>query len=393
MTNCVNAIALVVINAKTIRNVSFLAQTILLTTLNDMHGSLLEVFGRCEVTIWQVRDDAFVPKSFSERRGKSSHRLLKESMQKPTGNLMIRRVSMAAFLFVCLSLSCSAGTPALSAYVGNSPAELRQFEIWLGRPVDQIAAHTGRANWKDWVSSISWSVELWSPLNKPIRWTIPMFADGGSLADAAARKYQSFYEQAARSLAQTRPPDSVIYVRTGEEFNGNWMPWSAAGREQDFVKAYRNFVEAFRSVSNRFRFEWNANIRETRMNPVDAYPGDDYVDVISMDFYYNTKWNPTNPVQAWNEMVSGQYGLQWLEDFAAAHHKPTAYPEWGVNSDGAGPYIEKAAQWFSAHNVLYQSVWNSNDDFPGKLTENQYPKAATAYIDSFGPKAVDQRQR
>ena len=28
--------------------------------------------------------------------------------------------------------------------------------------------------------------------------------------------------------------------------------------------------------------------------------------------------------------------------------------------------------------MLYQSVWNSNDDFPGKLTENQYPKAAAA---------------
>lgn len=306
---------------------------------------------------------------------------------------MIRRASVASFLFLCLGLPCSAGTPALSAYVGNSPAELRQFETWLGRPVDQIAAHTGRANWNDWVGSIRWSVQLWSPLDKPIRWTIPMFIDGGSLADAAAGKYQNQYAQAARILAQTRPSDGAIYVRTGEEFNGGWMPWSAKGHEQEYIGAYRNFVEAFRSVSNRFRFEWNANIRETRMNPVDAYPGDDYVDVIGMDFYYNTKWNPTNPVQAWDEMVSSQYGLQWLEDFAAAHHKPTAYPEWGVNFDGAGPYIEKAAQWFSTHNVLYQSVWNSNDDFPGKLTENQYPQAATAYIESFGPKAVDQRSR
>ena len=32
------------------------------------------------------------------------------------------------------------------------------------------------------------------------------------------------------------------------------------------------------------------------MNPADAYPGDEYVDVIGMDFYYNIKWNPTDPV-------------------------------------------------------------------------------------------------
>jgi hypothetical protein len=306
---------------------------------------------------------------------------------------MIPLTSLAALLLLCVNLPCSAGTPQLGAYVGNSPLELRQFEIWLGRPVDQIAAHTGRANWKDWIGSIAWSVELWSPVDKPIRWTLPMFADGGSLSEAAVGKYQNYYEQAARILAQSRQSDDVIYVRTGEEFNGNWMPWSAAGHEQDFVEAYRRFVEAFRSVSNRFRFEWNVNIRETRMNPVDAYPGDDYVDVISMDFYYNTKWNPTNPVQAWNEMVSSQYGLQWLEDFAAAHKKPTAYPEWGVNFDGAGPYIKKAAQWFSEHNVLYQSIWNSNDAFPGKLSKNQYPQASAAYIESFGPNVIDQRER
>ncbi|MBR1279661.1 glycoside hydrolase family 26 protein [Bradyrhizobium sp. AUGA SZCCT0283] len=305
---------------------------------------------------------------------------------------MLLRSSIAALLLLYAG-PCSAGSAALSAYVGNSPSDLRQFEDWLGRPVDQITAHTGRANWKDWITSIRWSIQLWSPLDKPIRWTIPLFADGGSLSEAAAGKYQDRYEQAARMLAQTRQSDSVIYVRTGEEFNGNWMPWSAAGHEHDFVKAFQNFVDAFRSVSNRFRFEWNVNVRETRMNPADAYPGDDYVDVIGMDFYYNTKWNPNDPIKAWDEMVNSQYGLRWLEEFASAHKKPTAYPEWGVNSDGAGPYIEKAAQWFSKHNVLYQGVWNSNDAFPGKLTDRQYPEAAAAYIESFGAKTSEQRPR
>jgi beta-mannanase len=306
---------------------------------------------------------------------------------------MLLRSLIAVLLFLNLGDPCSAGSPALSAFVGNSPSDVRQFENWLDRPLDQITAHTGRADWKDWIDSIAWSAKLWSPLNKPICWTIPLFADGGSLSDAAAGKYQYYYEHAARILAGTRQSDSVIYVRTGEEFNGKWMPWSAVGQEQNFVGAYRHFVEAFRSVSNRFRFEWNVNIRETNMNPADAYPGDDDVDVIGMDFYYNTKWNPTDPVKAWDEMVNDQYGLQWLEDFASIHKKPTAYPEWGVNSDEAGPYIERAAQWFSAHNVLYQSVWNSNDAFPGKLTDHQYPKAAAAYIESFGTKTSDQRSR
>jgi hypothetical protein len=304
---------------------------------------------------------------------------------------MLQRTAIAALVFLWPAAAFSAGTSPLGAYVGNSRSDMQQFESWLGRPVDQIPAHTGRANWKDWIDSIRWSVELWSPLNRPICWTIPLFADGGSLSDAAGGAYQDYYQQAARTLAGSRPSDEVVYVRTGEEFNGNWMPWSATGHEQDFVKAYRNFVAAFRSVSPRFRFEWNVNVRETRMNPADAYPGDDDVDVIGMDFYYNTQWNPTNAVKAWDEMVTSKYGLQWLEDFASAHHKPTAYPEWGINSDGAGPYIEKAAQWFSNHDVLYQSVWNSNDAFQGKLSDQQYPNAATAYVDAFGTKNSGKR--
>lgn len=302
------------------------------------------------------------------------------------------RSYLAGFLLFCLGSSCSAHSAALGAFVGNNPADLIQFEKWLGKPVDQIAVHTGRANWADWVGSIKWSLDSWTPLNKPIAWTIPLFVEGGTLQDAAVGKYRKYYEQAAKILAGSRPTDNVIYIRTGEEFNGNWMPWSAAGHEQEFVAAYRQFVDAFRSVSNRFRFEWNTNVRETRMNPIEAYPGDEYVDVVGMDFYYNTQWNPANAAAAWDEMVSAPYGLQWLEQFAAAHGKPTAYPEWGVNSDGAGPYIERAAKWFASHNVLYQRVWNSDAAFRGKLSDGQYPNAAGAYIASFGSKAsINQR--
>jgi hypothetical protein len=297
---------------------------------------------------------------------------------------MNTRACITALWLFWLGCPCSAGSPALGAYVGNNPSDLIEFEKWLGRPVDQIAAQTGRANWSDWLGSIKWSIQIWTPLNKPIAWTIPLFADGGTLHDAAAGKYQQYYEQAAKVLAQSRPADDVIYIRIGEEFNGNWMPWSAAGHEQDFIGAYRQFVGAFRSASKRFRFEWNVNVRETRMDPATAYPGDDYVDVIGMDFYYNIKWNPTNARLAWDEMVHAPYGLKWLEEFAAAHNKPTAYPEWGVNFDGAGPYIESAARWFSDHNVLYQRLWNSNDAFPGKLSDGQYPNAGAAYVESFG---------
>jgi hypothetical protein len=60
VTSRVKAMVLATTRAKTIRNVSFLAQTILPTTLNDMQVSLLvgfrqvrrQKYGKCEIARW-----------------------------------------------------------------------------------------------------------------------------------------------------------------------------------------------------------------------------------------------------------------------------------------------------------------------------------------------------
>ena len=272
----------------------------------------------------------------------------------------------------------------LGVYIGNDPSDFTAFENFMGEPVSFLGAHTGRASWSDWTGSISWLAQQFSSVNAQLTWTIPMFADGGDLADAAAGKYNSYYLEAAQTLAADYSNSSVIYIRTGEEFNGNWMPWSAQSDPQQYIAAYQDFVTVFRSVSSKFKFEWNVNIGDQGMNPALAYPGDKYVDIIGMDFYWNPAWgDPTDPTQAWNYMVTRQYGLQWLENFAAAHGKPTAYAEWGVNSDNAGPYIQDAEQWFASHNVVYQEYWDSNAAYEGALSD--YPDAAAAFKAAFTP--------
>jgi hypothetical protein len=54
-------------------------------------------------------------------------------------------------------------------------------------------------------------------------------------------------------------------------------------------------------------------------------------------------------------------------------------------SDKAGPYIQSAKAWFTAHDVLYQTYWNSNSAFTGQLSNGQYPNAGAAYKAAFGP--------
>ena len=288
------------------------------------------------------------------------------------------------FLLVLIGARGGRCDPALGVYCGNTPADVTQFESWLGCPVQGILGEIGPASWSDFDGSVPWAVSLWGALDRPVFWSVPLIPKGATLQDAAAGAYNDHYVKAAQKLAAFRPQDQAVHIRTGEEFNGDWFPWAAQADPQAFVGAYRQFVTSFRSVSNRFVFEWNVNLSNQGMDPATAYPGDAYVDIIGMDFYWDLRWSSADPATAWNSMVTSLYGLNWHQAFAQAHGKPTAYSEWGIESDDAAVYIQQAAAWFSGHPVAYQTYWNSNAAFPGKLSGGQYPSSAAAYIAAFG---------
>ena len=279
----------------------------------------------------------------------------------------------------------------LGVYVGNDPAGVQRFESWLGRPVDAVLGYIGNASWSDFTSG--WADWLWSQVDREIYWSVPLIVNGANLADAAAGAYDSYWRSVAQQLADNRPQDATINIRTGWEFNGDWFPWSAAGgKEEDFAAAFRHFVEVFRSVEGgeRFRFEWNIASGVLSADVVKAYPGDAYVDFIGADFYWHPQWEGADPARAWNLEVTQQWGLQWLEDFAAAHGKPTAYSEWGVPAGrDASIYIDKVKAWFASHDVAYQTYWDGLADsgYDGRLSDNSDPLSGAAFIRDFGPES------
>ena len=277
-----------------------------------------------------------------------------------------------------------------STYVFNSMSDVTDMQSWLGKNLDAIQLVGGYADWNDWLNSPSWIASQLSNFQGDIKWSIGLIPWGASLSDAGTGAYDDKYVALAKNMLANAGNESQIYLRVGWEMNGDgWFPWSANGREGDYVAAYQHFVDAFRSVSDKFVFEWTPNAGAMGMNPEAAYPGDKYVDVIGSDVYYNTQWDPTDPYAAWNWFVNEPYGLQWQQDFAAAHGKATAIGEWGINSDTAGPFIEMAAQWFEDHNMLYQNYWNSNADFSGKLSSGQYPDAGAVFQAIFGTQGLE----
>ncbi|HEY3282604.1 MAG TPA: glycosyl hydrolase [Armatimonadota bacterium] len=274
--------------------------------------------------------------------------------------------------------------PLLGVYCGNDPKEILQFEQWLGRKVDGVLGYTGGASWADFDGSVPWAAGLWSEIDRRVLWSVPLIPKGASLEEAAAGAYDDHYRKAAQALAGFRKQEKVLYLRTGWEFNGDWMPWTAHGKPKAFAGAFRRFVDCFRAASKRFVVEWNVNVGDVGMNPEDAYPGDDVVDIVGMDVYWQLQWDPKDPVKAWENARDRTYGLKWHQEFAKRHGKPTSYSEWGVSSDDAEPYLKLMQEWLDSHPVIYHTYWNSNADYPGQLSRGQYPKAAMAYKRLFG---------
>jgi hypothetical protein len=282
------------------------------------------------------------------------------------------------------SLTWPAAAASVGVYAGNDPADIAQFETWLGCRVQQILVFTDQRSWHN-IAYPQWFVDRFAKLDRPALWSVAMIPPGSSLEAAATGTHDLYYVAAAHALAQARPdPQGVIRVRFGWELTGDWFPWAAQGKEQAFIATFRHMVDSFRSVSSRFRFEWNIAYGRP-MDPATAYPGDKFVDVIGMDFYWMPQYLGNDPVAAFAKIRDDRYGLSYLQGFAAAHHKPVAFSEWGVTGDDAAPFIDLVHQWIEMNGIVYQNYWNSDGNFPGLLSRGRWPHSAAAFRQAFCP--------
>ena len=286
-----------------------------------------------------------------------------------------------------------------SAYVGNAFSAVAGFESFLGRKLDGIQLHCGRASISDYTSSVQYVLR--SPqlgidtAHIPI-FTMPMFcypAEGygsESLSTVAGGLYDNLWKTNASYISAHYPADvKQIYVRLGEEFNGDWMPWTAtAATAADFIAAWRRMRNIYATTDSRFVFEWCPTAGQNGAGwDFDwslCYPGDDVVDLIGMDVYWDTTggYQSGNPLVAFNAFVDATNGLVKHQTFAAARRKQTTFHEWGQHQEGEA-WVRHMAAWFDAHGPLYQGYWDQPDT-GFQISNNQYPQAAAAYIAAFG---------
>ncbi len=266
------------------------------------------------------------------------------------------------------------------------PAQVRRFERWIGRRVDFVTHYTSQGTYANIADADLGRLQQGTPLDRPMEVSIPLCEDKGSLALTARGAGDQAYSTLFRTLAAARPADPEIWIRPGWEFNGNWYPWSAGGKEDDYRAAFRRVAGLGRAVDRRFRFIWGWTYGSHMGDPMRAYPGDDAVDFFGNDVYRHKNYLGCDPVAAWNAQVTRRHGLGYWSDMADRHRKAKTINEFGVNGDtcrdcGGGddkgaarcayddgaPYVQAAHDWFVRVGVAAVAIWNEPTGYDGVL--------------------------
>jgi len=158
---------------------------------------------------------------------------------------------------------------------------------------------------------------------------------------------------------------SEIWIRPLHEVNGNWYGWcigdSQVNTNETYIAAFQRVVEIFRAnEASNVKFVYNVNDQNVGKGSsyMEAYPGDDYVDYVSMDGY---NWGTSRSGSTWQEfreifdkpynaLVAGSERPVIIAEFASTEIGGSK-PAWIIdmkNQIRSGAYPKLiAAIWFN----------------------------------------------
>ena len=349
------------------------------------------------------------------------------------------------------------GNPNGSDAVAEADFEqhLSNFESTMGglKPTTMNAFNDFSQNPSTWAANASWTA--WSWTQSPVVQTsvtpvigIPMSDNAHWAGNAAGSTNDDFfkgiingtYDGDYRGVVDSwvKAGFQTIDLRLGYEMDGSFMPWfmgSDPGTQSDWVLAFQHLSTLMRgeaaSLGATAKIVWNpADINWSSQPVLAAYPGNDYVDVISVDAYSPLypldlyDWSKNNgtvdtSIQQWwadplnrDHFWSHPNGTQWnpngtpgsgfgIEDaiaLAKASGKPLAISETGAGGDGLtiGPVDDpEFPKWLASEltnaqsqgvSIAYVNIWDvklsdGNWNFSGAAGK---PLEAAAWAQYFG---------
>jgi hypothetical protein len=201
-------------------------------------------------------------------------------------------------------------------------------------------------------------------------------AVAGLLRQGAAGDFDQYFRILAQRLVADGAGDTILIP--GWEMNGTTYTSRCAPDPAAWQAYWRAIVDTMRSVpGQRFRFDFDPTRGTNDIPWTECYPGDAYVDIIGMDNY------DQSPGRSFADYVNQPYGLAEQASFAAAHHKPISFPEWGLFDYGDDPaFVTDMLGWIADHDVVYQTL---TDYCPhGFFACAQNPLSGGAYRAALG---------
>lgn len=234
----------------------------------------------------------------------------------------------------------------------------RDFSQWRGEPatITSVFADRGDGNQRN-----LWGYSALGDWSGDVDLAPGMITRGETMADAASGRLDERWREAARTLHEDWGNKDTVYLRIAHEMNGDWFAWSVTRDNAEDFKAgwrryYRIIQEEVKAKGRDVRVVFCLNKDPKTKIPVDVfYPGDEYVDMMGVDFY---DAYPTYPDQeAWDRewmktKAGSPLGLGAHLAFAREHGKSLGIGEWGVSNHGRRDnpfFIRKMREAFAAN--------------------------------------------
>jgi hypothetical protein len=304
--------------------------------------------------------------------------------------------------------SGTAGSKANCIYAGPGIAGLNNFAQASGITFNcAVVYNNAVTTWPEWDtpwfeqepdSNLNWAKWVAADPGRQLIITEDM-VPSGSPSDWREIGATGAYDQYAFTLAQNLVNHGLgnSVIRLGHELNYTADIASVGTTAADYaawVAYWQDIVTTMRSVPGAdFVFDWNLNAGYRNIPLASVYPGDSYVDIISVDQYDDTVSTPTGstPQQDWQQIWNQPDGLATVLDFAQSHGKPVAFPEWGLaatTSHGFGDdpyYISEMASVVQQHDTAYQAYFYSGQSATLLSPASQ---SFQQYVAAFGSPAA-----
>jgi len=255
--------------------------------------------------------------------------------------------------------------------VGVFPGEqkslepVRAFDTWIDARLGAVTTfvHAGvspqrRQQFVDGYLTAIWEAGL-TPI---LTWEPFDVGDNGSpVAAIADGRATECLEAWAKSLAEwVRPSPSErreLYFRPAHEMNGSWYPWSAGSgvTAAAYRRMWRRLYGVFRDSgvpTDRVHWLWCVNAEtDGRLDLLDFYPGDRYVDHVGVDGYN------FGDSQSWSQWTEPAEVFESTFTRLRTHvETPLTVPEFGCSSHchGSAQPAAKAA-WITDAFALFDT--------------------------------------